>query len=89
MDNLAVVGDLNKRTPNQGIICKQDNKDIRNSLGACIKERAGESAIKVTWTKGHATDEHITSGKKNHEEKARNKSADVLATKGISMNKLD
>ena len=45
--------------------------------------------IKVTWTKGHATEEDISKGRTSLEEKARNIAADKLATDGIAMNEAD
>ena len=54
-----------------------------------IAERAKEGTIKITWAKGHATDEHIASGKTSHGEKARNIEADKLATAGIAMKNAD
>ena len=80
LDNSVVVGDLSKCIQNQGKIFKQDNKDIWNPLSSLIKERAERGTIKVTWAKGHATEEHITSGITSHEETARNKAVDNLAT---------
>lgn len=84
-----MVGDLNKRIQNQGKMHKQDNEDIWTAFNFLIREGAERGAIKVTWAKGHATQEHTTSGKTNHEELARNKAVGKLATEGIAMNKID
>lgn len=89
LDNSAVVGDLNKRIQNQGKIQKQDNKDIWDCIAARIKERAARAAIRVTWTKGHVKEEHITRGQTDAVELARNRAADKLATAGIAMNDVD
>lgn len=82
LDNSAVVGDINKRITNQGQIHKQDNNDMWDALNPLIAERAKKG-------KGHATNEHIASGKTSHEEKAGNIEADKLATAGIAMNNVD
>ena len=89
LDNSAVVGDLNKCIQNQGNMHKKDNQDIWGSLNLLIAERAKRKALRVTWTKGHATEEHIAEGKTSKEEKARNEGADDLATKGKAMNEVN
>ena len=89
LDSSAVVGDLNKRIQNQGKMHKKDNQYIWESLNLLIAERAKRKALRVTWTKGHATEEHIAEGKTSKEEKARNEEADELATKGKAMNEVN
>ena len=69
MDNSAVVGDINKCINNGGKMHKDDNNDIWKSITSLIAERAKNETIKVTWTKGHATDEDIAKGKASQEEK--------------------
>ena len=68
---------------------KQDKKDIWDALNPLVAERAEKEAIKVTWTKGHATEEDITKGRSSHQEKVRNIDADKVATEGITMNEVD
>ena len=45
--------------------------------------------LKVTWTKGHATEEDMLKGRTSLEEKARNIVADKLATDEIAMKEAD
>lgn len=68
---------------------KDDNNDTWGDINALIKERVKEETIKVTWTKGHATEEDIAKGKASQEEKRRNGAADRLATAGIAQNDID
>ena len=89
LDNSAVVGDINKRIKSGGKMHKQDNNDIWEAVTGLIEERVKEEAIKVTWTKGHATDEDIAEGKASQEERSRKGEADNLATKGIASNNID
>ena len=69
LDNSAVVGDVNKCINSGGKMHKDDNNDIWESIKSLIEERAKNETIKVTWTKGHATDEDIAKGKASQEEK--------------------
>ena len=89
LDNSAVVGDINKCIKEGGKMHKEDNNDIWEAITGLIKERAESESIKVTWTKGHATDEDIAKGKASQEERSRNQEADKLATQGIAMNAID
>ena len=59
---------------------KQDNQDIWEALNPLILNRASNDALKVTWTKGHATEEDVAKGKTSHEEKIRNIAAYKLAS---------
>ena len=65
---------------------KDDNLDIWESLAAYIRHRAAQGSLRVTWTKGHATDEDIVKGKATEIERNRNFGADELATQGINLN---
>jgi hypothetical protein len=89
LDNSAVVGDVNRCIQSGGKMHKEDNNGIWEAIKGLIEKRAKNEAIKVTWTKGHATDEDIAKGKASHEERSRNGEADKLATKGIASNKVD
>ena len=68
---------------------KQDNKDIWETVKPLIAGSARKDALKVTWTKGHATEEDIAKGKTNQEDKIRNIAVDKLASEGIKMNEAD
>ena len=68
---------------------QKDNNDIWDSLKPIIAERAKKGTIKVTWTKGHATDEDIAEGKASQEEECRNGEADKLATQGIASSNIN
>ena len=83
LDNSAVVGDVNKCIQCQGKMVKQDNKDIWDAVNSLVEERAKKNMLKVTWTKGHATEEDLLKGRTSLEEKARNIAADKLATDGL------
>ena len=87
LDNSAVVGDINKCIQNKGKMQKQDNKDIWEAINPLVEQRA--TKLRVTWTKGHATEEDMEKGRTSPEEKERNIAADELATKGIAMNEMD
>ena len=89
LDNSAVVGDMNKCINNKGKMCKQDNKDIWDAVNLLVQERASNNSLKVTWTKGHATEEDMEKGRTSPEEKERNIAADKLATDGIDLNEAD
>ena len=84
-----MVGDINRCIQNQGNMHKQDNKDIWDAINPLVEERARHNTIKVTWAKGHATEEDMIKGRTSPEEKARNIAADKLATDGIAMNEAD
>jgi hypothetical protein len=51
-----------------------------------VEEKARRNKIKVTWTKGHATEEDFEKGKTSPKENERNIEADKLATEGKRMN---
>jgi hypothetical protein len=68
---------------------KQANLDMWTSISELVRERAARDAIMVTWTKGHATEEDIASGKTSEVEHLRNKAVDLLATAGINKNEAD
>ena len=68
---------------------KQDNKDIWDAICPLVEEKVNGNKIKVTWTKGHATEEDFERGRTNHEENERNIQADELATEGKKMNEVD
>ena len=53
------------------------------------KKEQKKNALKVTWTKGHATEEDMENGRTTPEEKERNIEADKLASEGIAMNEVD
>ena len=86
LDNEAVVKDVNRCIQNKGKTCKQDNKDIWEAINLYVARRAED--FKVTWTKGHATEDDIEKGKSSEEERSRNIAADELASKGIKMNEV-
>ena len=65
---------------------KQDDADIWGSIAARIKDRTANRSLRVTWTKGHVTDEHVAGGKATEEERIKNRAVDVLATLGIQKN---
>ena len=68
---------------------KEDNNDIWEAITGQKEERIKEEAIKVTWKKGHATDEDIAKGKARQEERSRNGEADKLATQWFASNSID
>ena len=89
LDNQAVVHDLNRCIQNQGRHSKVDNLDIWESVATNLRERAERGAIRISWSKGHATTEDIAAGKATETEMARNAAADELATRGMNKNNVD
>ena len=81
LTKIEIVNVLQK----EGVINKSDNLDIWTSLAQQIAERAKNCTIKVTWTRGHATDEHIAAGQSTEVERRRNAAVDELATQGINL----
>lgn len=86
LDSEAVVNDLNRCIDNQGRFSKEDNLDTWESTAKHLKERAARGAIRITWAKGHANEEHIAAGKTTEVEMHRNREADKLATTAIGKN---
>ena len=89
LDNQAVVNDLNRCIDNQGKFCKEDNSDIWESIAKHFKKRAARAAIRITWAKSHAKEEHIAAGKTTEVEMHRNREADKLATEATGKNATD
>ena len=81
LDNKAVVDDI-QRCIEGSLPRKVDNVDIWQSLSHYVRQRAEQGLLRVTWTKGHATDEDIERGRSSELERERNKLADELATEG-------
>jgi len=88
LDNQAVVGDVNKCIKARGKVAKNDNLDIWSSISEHIGRRIEDDSIRITWAKGHATDEDISGGRTTEEERSRNRGADELATQGIAKNEV-
>ncbi len=82
LDSEAVVGQLNELISNGPGKPRNDNADIWRAIEPLVCEAAGRGQIRVTWTKGHATEEHIAAGRSTPEEKRRNDEVDLLADKG-------
>ena len=61
---------------------RNENKDIWNIIEGIIDDRVNKGTLRVTWTKGHATQEHIDKGILTEEEKRRNEEADWYADRG-------
>ena len=89
LDNQAVVDDLNRSISSRGQVHKLDDTDIWPSVNDCIKDRAARDAIRVTWTKGHATQDDLDQGRSTEEERQRNAAADELATDAINRSPSD
>ncbi len=60
----------------------QQDGDLRQIMENVIKEK-GPKSIKVTWVKGHATEQHLLEGKSTPLLALGNDTADRLAEKGV------
>ena len=67
LDNQAVVKDSNKQLSRAGSVHRDDNQEILLVIEKQFLRRATQ--IRVTWCKGHATEEHIEQGKVTVDEK--------------------
>ena len=81
LDNQAVVDGLN-RLMNGSLGKKVDDVGIWNALRQPTKDRAEAGELKVTWSKDHAKEEDIASGKSTLIEKERSDRVDLLADEG-------
>jgi hypothetical protein len=54
----------------------------------CVEEK-GANAVKITWVKGHATDQHVQKGITTEEHKIGNKVADDVADLGTALHGKD
>ncbi len=61
LDNEAVVKDVNSMMPGRKPKGK-DNDDLWIRLKPQLEKRSGEGTLKVTWAKGHATEEDVAKG---------------------------
>jgi hypothetical protein len=60
----------------------KDNDDVWMLVKPQVDKRHNRGTLKVTWAKGHATEEDVANGRCTLIEQKRNKEADELAEKG-------
>lgn len=65
---------------------KEDNVDIWPAVIRCLRQRAAAHAIRVTWCRGHTSEEYIATGLLTNIDRDGNNGADELATQGIIKN---
>ena len=78
MDRILAGEDLQARRP----WAIQPDGDLWQ-IADDLVEAKGPNPLKVTWCKGHATDEHITNGQSSPYLKKGNDIVDILASKGV------
>ena len=79
LDNEAVVNLACALINNSHNVFTNDKDLWQEARQAIFPEAAPQLKVKVSWTKGHATDEHIAKGLSTPLEKERNIQADILA----------
>ena len=65
---------------------KDDHVDIWPSVKRCLRQRAATQAIRVTWCRGHASEEDVEAGLITRIDRDGNHGADELATRGVLQN---
>ena len=78
INRLLAGEDLTRRKP----WALQQDGDLWQIMDDIIKAK-GPQSLRVTWTKGHATEEHIQQGKSTPLRKLGNDKADQAADKGV------
>ncbi len=67
LDNEAVVNDVSKMLEQRMSKNIEENEDIWTKIAKELQQRGAER-FKVTWTKGHETEENILAGRSSPEE---------------------